>query len=69
MAFGASPLEASVLLPNWGTRSELVEVVALARAGVLDVTVERISLEDVPATYQRLAEGGVTGRAVAIPSS
>lgn len=69
MAFGASPLEASVLLPNWGTRSELVEVVALARAGVLDVTVERISLEDVPATYERLSQGRVTGRAVAIPSS
>jgi propanol-preferring alcohol dehydrogenase len=68
MAFGASPLEASVLLPNWGTRSELIEVVALARAGVLHVTVERVRLEDVPATYQRLAEGGVTGRAVAIPS-
>lgn len=69
MAFGASPLEAAVLLPNWGTRSELVEVVALARAGVLDVTVERVSLEDVPATYQRLAEAGITGRAVAVPSS
>jgi alcohol dehydrogenase, propanol-preferring len=67
MAFGASPLEASVLLPNWGTRSELVEVVALARAGVLDVSVERVSLEDVPAAYERLARGEVTGRAVAIP--
>lgn len=51
------------------SRGQVVEVVALARAGVLDVTVERVSLEDVPATYQRLAEGGVTGRAVAVPSS
>jgi propanol-preferring alcohol dehydrogenase len=67
MAFGASPLEASVLLPNWGTRSELIEVVALARAGALEVTVERINLEDVPAAYGRLARGEVTGRAVAIP--
>jgi propanol-preferring alcohol dehydrogenase len=69
MAFGASPLEASVVIPNWGTRSELIEVVALARAGVLDVSVERIPLEAVPATYRRLARGEVTGRAVAIPSS
>ena len=67
MAFGVSPLEASVLIPNWGTRSELSEVVALARAGALDVSVERIRLEDVPATYGRLARGEVTGRAVAIP--
>jgi len=69
MAFGASPLEASVLLPNWGTRNELIEVVALARAGALDVEVERVRLDDVPATYERLAAGGVTGRAVAVPSS
>ena len=69
MAFGASPLEASVVIPNWGTRSELIEVVALARAGALEVTVERVRLQDVPVTYERLAEGGVTGRAVAIPSS
>jgi propanol-preferring alcohol dehydrogenase len=67
MAFGASPLEASVLLPNWGTRSELIEVVALARAGALDVSVERVRLSDVPATYERLARGEVTGRAVAVP--
>ena len=40
-----------------------------ARSGVLDVTVERVSLKDVPATYQRLAEAGITGRAVAVPSS
>lgn len=67
MAFGASPLEASVLLPNWGTRSELIEVVALARAGALDVSVERVRLEDVPPAYERLARGEVTGRAVAVP--
>jgi propanol-preferring alcohol dehydrogenase len=67
MAFGTSPLETSVLIPNWGTRSELIEVVALARAGALDVSVERIALEEVPAAYERLARGEVTGRAVAVP--
>jgi alcohol dehydrogenase, propanol-preferring len=55
------------MIPNWGTRSELFEVVALARAGALDVSVERIRLEDVPATYGLLARGEVTGRAVATP--
>jgi alcohol dehydrogenase, propanol-preferring len=67
MAFGTSPLETSVLIPNWGTRSELIEVVALARAGALDVSVERVALDEVPAAYERLARGEVTGRAVAVP--
>ena len=67
MGFGTSPPEASVVIPNWGTRGELIEVVALARAGALEVSVERIGLEDVPATYERLARGEVTGRAVATP--
>ena len=66
MAFGASPLEASVLLPNWGTRNELIEVVALARAGALEVSVERVRLEDVPPAYERLARGEVTGRVVVL---
>ena len=69
MSFGGSPLETSVWIPNWGTRSELIEVVALARSGVLDVSIERIGLEDVIDTYGRLLRGDVTGRAVAVPAT
>jgi propanol-preferring alcohol dehydrogenase len=68
MSFGGSPLEASVWIPNWGTRSELIEVVALARAGALEVEVEPNALDEVIPTYGRLLRGEVTGRAVAVPS-
>jgi propanol-preferring alcohol dehydrogenase len=61
------PFECSVHLPSWGTRPELAEVVALARAGAIHAHVERIPLEDSVAAYQRLSEGAVAGRLVAIP--
>lgn len=68
LVFGGSPLEASVTIPNWGTRSELLEVVALARGGHLSVSVEQIGLDDVVDGYERLRRGEVLGRAVAVPS-
>ena len=67
MRFGGVPLETSVVFSNWGTRSELAEVVALARDGAISIETERISLGDVPAAYERLAAGGSRGRLVAVP--
>ena len=67
MRFGGVPLETSVIFSNWGTRSELAEVVALARDGAIDVEIERVALEDVPAAYERLASGAGRGRLVAVP--
>lgn len=65
--FGVIPFETPVVFSNWGTRAELAEVVDLARAGVLDIEVERVALDDVPAAYERLEAGDVRGRVVAIP--
>jgi propanol-preferring alcohol dehydrogenase len=65
--FGVIPFETTVVYSNWGTREELAEVVALARAGVISVEVERIGLEDVPAAYARLEAGEARGRIVAVP--
>src|SRR4051794_25020639 len=67
MRFGTVPFEATVTFPNWGTREELVDVVALARGGHLDLEVERTTLEDVVAAYVRLERGEVAGRVVAVP--
>jgi propanol-preferring alcohol dehydrogenase len=67
MRFGAVPAETSVVFSNWGTRAELAEVVALARAGAIELEVERVPLEGVPAAYERLAAGQVRGRLVATP--
>jgi propanol-preferring alcohol dehydrogenase len=65
--WGVVPFETTVVFSNWGTRSELAEVVALARAGVIGIEVERVALEDVPAAYERLEAGAVRGRVVAVP--
>jgi alcohol dehydrogenase, propanol-preferring len=69
MRFGAVPFETSVVLSNWGTRAELADVVALARAGAIHVDVERVRLADVPAAYERLESGAVSGRLVAVPQA
>jgi propanol-preferring alcohol dehydrogenase len=67
MAFGTVPLEWSLRRPSWGTLPELHEVVALARAGAIEIVVERLSLEEAPDGYRRLHAGEVNGRAVAVP--
>jgi alcohol dehydrogenase, propanol-preferring len=65
--WGVVPFETTVVFSNWGTRAELAEVVALARAGVIHIEIERVVLEDVPAAYDRLEAGNVRGRVVAVP--
>jgi len=67
MEFGTLPLEWSVTRPSWGTLPELYEVVALARAGVLHIEVERLRLDETIDGYRRLREGEVVGRAVVVP--
>jgi alcohol dehydrogenase, propanol-preferring len=67
MEFGTLPLEWSVTRPSWGTLPELHEVVALARAGALEIEVERLSLDETIDGYRRLRDGEVVGRAVVVP--
>lgn len=65
--FFALPREASVATTYWGGVVELTEVVALARRGLLDVRIERFSLDDALEAYHRLERGDIDGRAVVIP--
>ncbi|MDC0713892.1 NAD(P)-dependent alcohol dehydrogenase [Stigmatella sp. ncwal1] len=65
--FFALPLECQVVAPYWGTLPELVEVLALAEAGRLRMTVERFPLERVAEAYQHLRDGTLKGRAVITP--
>ena len=55
------------MFSNWGSRAELAEVVALARAGAIELELETVALEHVPAAYERLEAGAVRGRVVAVP--
>ncbi|HEY1276377.1 MAG TPA: zinc-binding dehydrogenase, partial [Thermoleophilaceae bacterium] len=62
------PLETRLVIPFWGTRAELLEVVGLARAGVISAHVERFDLADAATAYERLERGELAGRAVVIPT-
>lgn len=64
---GRLPAGVRVSLPFWGTRPELAEVVALARAGRLRVAVEEFPLSAVAEALARLRAGAVRGRAVLVP--
>ncbi|GAA2434808.1 NAD(P)-dependent alcohol dehydrogenase [Streptomyces macrosporus] len=65
--YGTLPWEAAVTIPYWGTRPELAEVVALARAGRIRPHVETHPLGEAVEVYRRLREGLVAGRAVLVP--
>ncbi|WP_320776389.1 NAD(P)-dependent alcohol dehydrogenase [Streptomyces sp. CRN 30] len=67
VGFGLTPFEVSVSAPYWGSRSELMEVLSLARAGAVSVHTETYSLDEAPLAYERLHEGKVNGRAVILP--
>jgi alcohol dehydrogenase, propanol-preferring len=67
LRLGSVPFDASASKPSWGTLPELHEVVALARAGEIEIEVEQIALDDAVEGYRRLRDGEVVGRAVVVP--
>jgi propanol-preferring alcohol dehydrogenase len=67
VGFGTLPFEARVVVPFWGTKAELAEVIALARAGRVRAHVERFALADVQSAYDKLRAGQISGRAVIVP--
>jgi alcohol dehydrogenase, propanol-preferring len=66
--FFSTPFGAAVRAPYWGSRSELIEVLDLARSGAVSVHVERYGIDDAVDAYERLHHGEVRGRAVVVPS-
>ncbi|MER5890465.1 NAD(P)-dependent alcohol dehydrogenase [Streptomyces sp. NPDC001941] len=56
-----------VTAPYWGSRGELIEVLDLARAGLVRVHTETFPLEQAPRAYERLGAGHIDGRAVVLP--
>ncbi|WP_392757266.1 NAD(P)-dependent alcohol dehydrogenase [Streptomyces sp. LN590] len=68
VGFGVLPFEVSVMAPYWGSRSELIEVLDLARAGAVSVHTETYSLDEAPLAYERLHHGKINGRAVILPN-
>src|SRR5213076_2393273 len=66
-ASGLLPFEWSAGRTSAGTLPELRDVVGLARAGAIEIDVERLSLDDALDGYRRLERGEIAGRAVAVP--
>jgi alcohol dehydrogenase, propanol-preferring len=66
VGYGTIPFEVTVRLPFWGTRGELAEVLALARAGRIRAQVQEFGLDHVVTAYDALRAGRVAGRAVVV---
>lgn len=64
---GSTPYGTSVSLPYWGSRVELMEVIAMARGGRIHVDTTEFPLQRAVDVYGRLKAGEITGRAVLIP--
>ncbi|MFB6679293.1 NAD(P)-dependent alcohol dehydrogenase [Streptomyces sp. NPDC056390] len=64
---GALPQGFSLSLPFWGSRTELAEVIALARSGAIHVETEQFPLSAATDAFERLRRGRVQGRAVLVP--
>ncbi|MCL2781720.1 MAG: NAD(P)-dependent alcohol dehydrogenase [Actinomycetia bacterium] len=68
VGFGTIAYDVAVRTPYWGSRSELIEVLELAKRGLISVETEVFSLDDAPRAYQRLHDNTVRGRAVVVPN-
>ena len=68
-AEGCVPWGCSVTAPYGGTRLDLMEVVALAEAGMIEVEKTYFPLDDAVSVYSRLEKGEIQGRAVFVPAS
>ncbi len=66
-SFFSQPYECSVSTTYWGSAIELIEVLELARAGMIHAHVERYPLERAAEVYERLRRGEISGRAVVCP--
>jgi propanol-preferring alcohol dehydrogenase len=54
-------------LPYWGSRVELMEVIAMARNGHIHAEITEFPLEQAVAVYDKLKAGQIAGRAVLVP--
>ena len=66
-SFFSQPYEVAMATTYWGTRPELVELLALAARGRVTVEHTVYRLDDALDAYRALERGEVTGRAVVVP--
>lgn len=65
---GSTPYGTSVSIPYWGSRVELMEVIAMARAGRIHAETTEYPLTEAAGVYEKLKAGQISGRAVLLPA-
>ena len=65
---GSTPYGTLMSIPYWGSRVELMDVIAMARDGRIHAEITEFPLTDAVDVYGKLAAGEITGRAVLIPA-
>ena len=65
---GSTPYGTSMSIPYWGSRVELMEVIAMARDGRIHAETTDFPLTQAVDVYAKLRAGEITGRAVLIPA-
>jgi propanol-preferring alcohol dehydrogenase len=66
---GSTPYGTSMSIPYWGSRVELMEVIAMARDGRIHAETTEFPLNQAVAVYSKLKAGQITGRAVLVPDA
>jgi propanol-preferring alcohol dehydrogenase len=66
---GSTPYGTSMSIPYWGSRVELMEVIAMARDGRIHAETTEFPLNQAVDVYNKLKAGHITGRAVLIPGA
>jgi propanol-preferring alcohol dehydrogenase len=64
---GSTPYGTLMSIPYWGSRVELMEVIAMARAGRIHAETTEFPLQQAVSVYEKLQKGQITGRAVLVP--
>jgi propanol-preferring alcohol dehydrogenase len=65
---GSTPYGTLMSIPYWGSRVEMLEVIAMARDGRIHAETTEFPLAEAVDVYARLKAGQITGRAVLIPA-
>ncbi len=66
---GSTPYGTSMSIPYWGSRVELMEVIAMARDGRIHAETTEFPLNQAVEVYGKLKKGQITGRAVLVPDA
>jgi propanol-preferring alcohol dehydrogenase len=66
---GSTPYGTSMSIPYWGSRVELMEVIAMARDRRIHAETTEFPLDQAVNVYSKLKAGQITGRAVLVPNA